>query len=166
MPNVTMPSANLLTNAGFLLWAPLGSAEPANTVVGSVFTDAWPVAWIPLGRTDTGTKLDDNPTLSDIDSAEDFYPLATLTTKRAATVSFNLMNYTATNLARALNGATTTVTGTTTTTLTKVDAPDPTLEVNCMIGYESRTPRCASSPVRCATAATCRCSSPRPPTPR
>lgn len=137
MPAPTMPDPNLITNAGFLFWAPLGSSEPTNTVVGSVFTDAWPVAWIPLGRTTSGSKIEDNPTESDIESAEDFYPLATLTTKRAAMVSFELMNFTATNLARALNGASTTVTGTTTTTLTRVDSPNPTLEVNCMIGYES-----------------------------
>jgi hypothetical protein len=137
MANVTYPPTNLLTDAGFLLWAPGGTALPANTVVGGVFTDPWPVAWIPLGMTTTGSKIDDNATTSEIESAESYYPLAYRTTKRAAAVSFNLMNFTATNLARALNGATTTVTGTTTTTLTQVDAPNPVNEIPCMIGYES-----------------------------
>lgn len=137
MPNVTLPPTNLLTNAGFLLWAPLGTALPANTVTASVFADAWPVAWIPLGMTTSGSKIEDNPTESTIESAESFYPLATLTTKREAMVSFELMNFTAGNLQKALNGAITTVTGATTTLMTQVDAPDPTLEVNCMIGYES-----------------------------
>jgi dihydroneopterin aldolase len=137
MANVTLPPANLLSDAGFLLWAPLGTALPANTVTGSVFTDPWPVAWIALGRTTAGSKIDDNATVSEINSAEDYYPLAYRTTKRVAQVSFNLMNFTATNLARALNGAVTTVTGTTTTTLTQVDAPNPVNEVQCQIGYES-----------------------------
>lgn len=137
MAAITMPAANLLSDAGFLLWAPLGTALPANTVVGSIFTDAWPVAWIPLGRTTAGSKMDDNATVSEIESAEDYYPLAFRTTKRVPQVSFNLMNFTATNLQRALNGATTTVTGTTTTTMTQVDGPNPQQEVPCMIGYES-----------------------------
>ena len=137
MPNVTPPAANLLTDAGFLLWAPLGTALPANTVVGGVFTDPWPVAWIPLGPTTDGSKIDDNATVSEIESAESYYPLAYRTTKREAQVSFNLMNFTATNLSRALNGAVTTVTGTTTTTMTQVDGPNPVAEVPCMIGYES-----------------------------
>jgi hypothetical protein len=54
---------------------------------------------------------------------------------RRAGQSFNLMNFTATNLSRALNGAVTTVTGTTTTTMTQVDGPNPVNEVPCMIGY-------------------------------
>jgi hypothetical protein len=111
--------------------------EPTNTVVGGVYTDDWPVAWIPLGRTTGGIKIDDNATASQIESAEDYYPLGYRTTKRDGTLSFTLMNFTATNLSRALNGAVTTVTGTTTTTLTRVDAPNPTNEVPCMIGWQS-----------------------------
>lgn len=137
MPNVTMPSTNTLVNAGFLLWAPLGTALPANTVVGSVFTDAWPAAWIPLGRTAAGTKIEDTGTTADLESAEDFYALDTLTTKRAATVSFNLLNFTAGNLQKALNGAVSTVTGSTTTLLTQISAPNPVNEVSSMIGWEA-----------------------------
>lgn len=134
---ITMPDANLLPKSGFLLWSPLGTTEPTNTVVGGVFTDSWGAAWIPLGRTVGGTKIDDNSTVSQIESAEDYTPLLQLTTKREPQAAFELMNFTATNLARALNGAVTTVTGTTTTTLTQVDAPDPMSEVQCMIGWES-----------------------------
>lgn len=134
---VTLPAAQTQTQAGALLWAPFGTALPTNTVVGGVFTDDWPIAWIPLGRTTGGTKIEDNPSESDIESAEDYYPLDTPTTKRDATVSFELMSFTATNLARALNGATTTVTGTTTTTLTQVSAPNPVNEVPCMLGWQS-----------------------------
>jgi hypothetical protein len=134
---ITMPDPQLLTKSGFLLYSPLGSTEPTNTVVGNVFTDAWPVAWVPLGRTTGGAKVDDNATSAAIESAEDYSPLLNLNTKREPGVSFELMSFTATNLSRALNGAVTTVTGTTTTTLTKVSAPDPMSEVQCMIGWES-----------------------------
>jgi len=134
---ITLPDAQLLPKSGFLLWAPLGSTEPTNSVVGSVFTDAWPAAWVPLGRTTGGAKIDDNATSASIESAEDYTPLLTQNTKREPAVSFELMSFTATNLSRALNGAVTTVTGTTTTTLTQVDAPDPMSEVQCMIGWES-----------------------------
>lgn len=134
---ITMPDPQLLVKSGFLLWAPLGTTEPTNTVVGSVFTDSWPVAWVPLGRTTGGAKIDDNATSASIESAEDYTPLLTMNTKREPAVSFELQSFTATNLARALNGAVTTVTGTTTTTLTQVDAPDPLSEVQCMIGWES-----------------------------
>lgn len=137
MANVTLPAANLMVDAGFLLWAPLGTALPANTVIGGAFTDQWPAAWIPLGPTSGGSKVEDNATTSDLESAESYYPLDSRTTKRAAQVSFNLLNFTASNLSRSLNGATTTVTGTTTTTLTQVDAPNPSQEVPCMIGWES-----------------------------
>ena len=134
---VTLPDPQLLTQAGALLWAPGGTALPANTVAGSVFTDDWPVAWIPLGRTTGGTKIDDNPTVSKIESAEDYYELDAPTTAREASVTFELMNFTATNLARALNGTVVTVTGTTTTTLTQVSAPNPVNEVPSMIGWQS-----------------------------
>jgi hypothetical protein len=134
---VTLPDPQLLNQAGALLWAPAGTSLPANTVVGGVFTDDWPVAWVPLGRTTSGTKIEDNPTVSNIDSAEDYYPLDSPTTARDAMVSFELMSNTATNLSRALNGAVTVVTGTTTTTLTQVSAPNPVNEVPCMIGWQS-----------------------------
>jgi hypothetical protein len=134
---VTMPAANTLVDAGFLFWAPLGTALPANTVTGSIFTDTWPVAWVPLGRTAAGSKIDDNATIAELESAEDYYALDVRTTKRVVNISFNLLNFTATNLSRALNGAVTTVTGTGATLLTQVSAPNPINEVPSMIGYES-----------------------------
>jgi hypothetical protein len=45
--------------------------------------------------------------------------------------------FTATNLARAFNGATTAVTGTGATTITKIDPPSVGNEVRAMIGFES-----------------------------
>lgn len=132
-----MPAPNPMVDAGFLLYAPLGTALPANTVVNSVFTDAWPVAWVALGRTSSGAKISDNATAADLESAEDYLPIDSRTTKRVVTASFDLLTFTASNLALALNNAAKTVTGATTTTLTEVDAPNPQSETAFMLGWES-----------------------------
>jgi hypothetical protein len=55
MPSTATP--NILKDPGYLFWAPLGSSEPTNTVLGSVFTDSWPVAWINLGATRDGSEF-------------------------------------------------------------------------------------------------------------
>jgi hypothetical protein len=137
MANAAITTPNLLTDPGFLYWAPLGTTEPTGTVVGSVFTDTWPVSWVPLGMTDAGSDFDPTLTTAPIVSAESIDPIAYRTTDRATTVTFMLMSFTATNLQRALNGAATTVTGSTTTTLTKLEPPTPGTETRCMLGWES-----------------------------
>lgn len=134
---VTVPPPTLLKEAGALLWAPTGTALPTNTVVGGVLTDAWPGAWVPMGKTASGSKFSDNATSSDYETAEDYVPIDSATTKRVVSATFNLLSFTATNLSRALNGAVTTVTGSGTTLLTQVDAPSPSNEVPCMLGWES-----------------------------
>lgn len=137
MPAIAIASPTLLTDPGFLFWAPIGSTLPANTVIASAFTDVWPAAWIALGMTDSGTDIDLSVSTSPILAAEVVEPLAWRTTNREGTVSFMLKNFTATNLARASNGAALTVTGTTTTTLTQIDPPVIGTETRAMIGFES-----------------------------
>lgn len=137
MANGTMATPNLQMEAGFLYWAPLGTTLPTNTVAGSVFSDTWPVAWIALGMTDAGSTISTQLTVQEVDAAESYVPLAWRTTGRTSSVTFALKNFTATNLQRALNGATATVTGTTTTTLTQLDPPEVGQEVRCMLGWES-----------------------------
>lgn len=137
MANGTMPTPTLLTEAGFLYRAPIGSTLPTNTVVGSVFTDTWPVAWVALGMTDSGSTWTMSLTVEAINAAETYDPLAYRTTGRSSSMATMLKNFTATNLSNALNGATATVTGSGTTTLTKLDPPTPGAEVRCMIGFES-----------------------------
>lgn len=137
MANGAIVAPTLLTDPGFLYWAPLGSALPTGTVVGSVFTDTWPVAWIPLGMTESGTDIDITTTVQPVYAAEVIDPLQYRTTDRTGTVTFDLKSFTATNLARCFNGATTTVTGSTTTTMTQIDPPAAGLEVRAMIGFES-----------------------------
>jgi hypothetical protein len=137
MPNPTITKPNYVSGPGFLYYAPLGTSLPANTVAGSVFTDAWTSPWVWLGTSTTGSVWHYNITTSPIEVAEILDPIAFPTTGRTATVDFNLASYTATNLGRALNGATLTVTGSSATTLTQIDPPAPGTETRFMLGWES-----------------------------
>jgi hypothetical protein len=136
MANVTA-TPTLLTDPGFLFRAPIGSTIPAMTVVGSVFADTWPVAWVNLGATADGTDFDYVINASPVLVAEFADPVKQVVVTRSGSMAFELMNYTATNLKNVLNGATTVVTGTTTTTLTRITPPAVGTEVRSMIGFES-----------------------------
>jgi hypothetical protein len=137
MANSAIALPVLLTDPGFLYWAPLGSALPTGVSAASAFSDTWPVAWIPLGMTASGTDFDPSTTASPILAAELVDPIAYRTTARTGTLSFQLLSVTATNLSRAFNGATTAVTGAGATTITKIDPPAIGTEVRAMIGFES-----------------------------
>lgn len=136
MPTTAVP--NILTDPGYLFWAPLLSAEPTNTVVGSKFTDSWPVAWISLGATEDGSAFTYETTVEPITVAEFFDPIRYSTTERAGNFSFNLADYTLNNLKRAYNGGTlATVSGAGATLLSSLVPPTPGNEVRAMIGWES-----------------------------
>jgi hypothetical protein len=137
MANAAIALPTLLTDPGFLYWAPLGSALPTGVSTASAFSDTWPVAWIPLGMTESGTDIDINLTATPIYGAESIDPLTYRTTVREGTLTFMLLSLTATNIARAFNGATTAVTGSGATTITKIDPPAPGAEIRAMIGFES-----------------------------
>jgi len=137
MANSALALPALLTDPGFLYWAPLGTALPTPVSTASAFSDAWPVAWIPLGMTVGGTDFDPNTTVSPIVAAEEIDPIAYRTTARTGTLTFELLSVTATNLGRAFNGATLTVTGVTAGTITQLDPPAIGTEVRAMIGFES-----------------------------
>lgn len=132
------PFPALLTDPGWLYWAPIGTSLPVGTVTGGVFTDTWPVPWIPLGMTESGTDIDVTMTTSPIVAAEQIEPLAYRTTDRTGAMAFALKSVSAANLARCLNGASTTVTGTLATTMTQIDPPAVGTETRCMLGMESQ----------------------------
>jgi hypothetical protein len=137
MANST-PTPTLLTDPGFLFWAPLGSAEPTNTVAGSVFTDAWPVAWVNLGATEEGGTFTYDVSVDATRVAELLDPIRYATTERSGAMAFALASATLTNLKKVLNGGTlTVVSGTGATTLTSYTPPTPGAEVRSMIGWES-----------------------------
>ena len=130
----------VLTDPGHLWIAPLASTVPTNTVSGSVFTDSWAAAWIPLGATEDGSEFSYNSTVEPIRVAELFDPISYRTTERSGTIAFNLADFTLSNYRRALNGGTAAVTatsGTGATTLGTLAPPTPGAEVRCMIGWEN-----------------------------
>jgi hypothetical protein len=137
-PTSLAPSAPLVTGPGFLYWAPVGSTVPTNTVTGSVFTDSWTTPWVFLGPTVSGSDWSYNMATAPQEVAELLDPVAYQTTGRTGSAAFVLANYTASNLSKALNGASLTVTGSTTTTLTKVTPVAPGQETRFMLGWESQ----------------------------
>lgn len=137
MPGATA-TPQLLVDAGRLFWAPLASTLPTNTVIGSKFTDTWPVAWLSLGATDDGSEFNYEIKVEPVKSAEFFDPIKYFTTDRSGSIAFSMQNFALKNYQYALNGgAYTVVSGTTTTQLTSLTPPVPGAEVRAMIGWES-----------------------------
>lgn len=134
-PVVATPT--LLTDPGFLWWAPLLSTEPTGTVAGSVFTDAWAAAWLPVGATEEGSTFSYEINVEPITVAEFLDPVRQVTTERSGSIAFAMASWTLTNLKRAMNGGALVVTGTGATTKTTFEPPDPGSEVRAMIGWES-----------------------------
>jgi hypothetical protein len=140
VPPAAVATPTLLTDPGYLFIAPLLSAVPTNTVAGSVFTDAWAAAWLPLGATENGTTFTYSSTVEAISVAEFFDPIKYVTTGRAGSIAFNLANFSLTNYRRALNGGTAALTptsGTGATALSTLEPGAPGSETRVMIGWES-----------------------------
>jgi hypothetical protein len=128
----------ILSDPGYLFRAPLLSTEPTNTVAGSKFTDAWPVAWVSIGATEEGSTFGYQVNVEAVTVAEFLDPIAYKTVSRAGKLAFAMANYTLTNWQVAGNGGTLTiVSGTGATQLNKYEFPDPGSEVRSMLGYES-----------------------------
>ena len=130
----------ILTDPGVLYIAPLASTLPAMTVVGGVFTDPWPAAWLQLGATEDGSQFSYQVNTQPILVAEFFDPIAYKTTDRSGSFAFSLASWGLSNYNRALNGgvaALTPVSGTGTTALYELTPPAPGNEARAMIGWES-----------------------------
>jgi hypothetical protein len=135
-----VPRPSLLTSPGFLWMAPLGTAEPANTVAGGVFTDTVPVAWLPLGATTEGTTFTYGSEVEGIEVAEFLDPVRFETVSRSGSLAFALASWTLSNYRRALNGgvaALTPTSGTAATALYTVEPPEPGAETRAMLLWES-----------------------------
>lgn len=138
MPAVTVPKNGLSFGAGYLYHATLaGAAVPANTVVGSVFTDTWPAGWNLLGVTREGHEFSYELNVDAVEAAEYLDPLQYVTTGRTSGIQMDLMQVHASNLKRSLNGGTLGTTGSGTTLLSTYTPPDVGAEVRCQIGWES-----------------------------
>lgn len=130
----------LLTDPGYLFGAVLGSTVPTNTVAGSVFTDAWAAAWLPLGATRSGTTFAYSSTIEPITVAEFFDPIRYATTGRAGSFAFDMADWDLHSVKRALNGgmgAITPTSGSGATALSTFSPPAPGAELRIMLGWES-----------------------------
>jgi hypothetical protein len=138
MPAPTMPTTTLAKDPGYLFWAPLASSVPANTVAGSAFTDAWPVAWIPLGVTKEGHELSIQTSTDKVEAAEYLAPLLYVSTDWEGSIKFELLNVNATNLKRMNNGGSIATSGSGATLLSTYTPPALGAETRVMIGWESQ----------------------------
>lgn len=138
MPAPTLPVPAIATDPGYLWWAPAATAEPTHAVTASVFSDAWPGAWLLLGATEEGHNFNWQTTTEQITVAEFLDPIKYVSTGRTGSLAFALASITATNLKRALNGGTITTTGTGATTMNVYTPPLLGAEVRAMIGWESQ----------------------------
>lgn len=139
MPTAVVPVNGIATGPGFLYYANLASALPANTVAGSVFTDAWPGAWSLLGATDEGSEFSYSVDTDNVEVAEYLDPVMVVPTGRTITMSFALVNINATNFKRLTNGGTITTSGSGATLLSSFVPAALGAEVRSMIGWESQS---------------------------
>jgi hypothetical protein len=137
IPSITVPKNALAFGAGAVYYAPLGTSAPANTGVGSVFTDVWPAGWTPIGITKAGHTLNINVDTDAVDAAEYADHLLNVVTGRTITSEMELMQIHLTNYSRAFNGGVKTTSGSGTTLVTTYTLPAIGTEVRCQIGWES-----------------------------
>ncbi len=104
MPTTATP--NILSDPGYLFYAPAGTAEPVNTVAGSKFTDTWPVAWVSVGATEDGSKFKASVKTEAVNVAEFFDPIKYVTTDRSSSIAFAMADFTLTKLKWSMNGGT------------------------------------------------------------
>jgi hypothetical protein len=138
MPQSAVATPLLATDPGFLFWAPIGTAEPTHAVTASVFSDAWPAAWIRLGATEEGHSFNWQTSFDPVTVAELLDPIKYVTTGRTGSIAFALVDFHMNNVKRVLNGGTITTTGATTTTMSTYTPPAQGAEVRSMIGWESQ----------------------------
>lgn len=138
MPAIVVPADAAQYGAGYLYKAPLGTAIPTNTVVGSKFTDVWAVAWIPVGITREGNEFSYQIATDTVLAAEYLDPLKIVSTGRTIGVNFEMLQIHLGNFKTAMNGGTqAVVSGTGATALTSLVPPVVGGEVRTMLGWES-----------------------------
>lgn len=96
-----MPNAqNVLVGSATLRVAPIGTTIPVFTASPL----AWDAAWKQVGYTKDGTKLDYNPTFTDITVDEEDAPIDKRLTGEKAVISANVAEATLDNIATAIAG--------------------------------------------------------------
>jgi hypothetical protein len=123
---------------GIILMSPLASTLPTFASTASIFSNTWDAAWIPVGYTDTGFQLDYTLTTVDIDVAESLRPVDVVATKDEVHVKFTMLQTNKFNIKAAFNGGTWTVTGATTTQVSKYSPPLLGANQSFMLGWLSQ----------------------------
>jgi hypothetical protein len=139
MPAITVPLNAIALGPGYLYYGNIGTALPANTVAGGVFTDAWASAgaWLPWGVTDSGHTFTNEIATDPVEVAEYLLPVSIQPTSISGHVDFAVAQITATNHKRIMNGGGIVVTGSGATTLNAYTPPDISSMFRAMLGWES-----------------------------
>lgn len=120
-------ASQLLLLPGILYIAPVGSTPPTDLV------SPWDAAFVELGYTAEGSKYTEETTVSEVIAAEEIDPIHIGVDARKVKLSMTLLQWTATNLARALNGGTITAG----TGIVTFEPHAPGDDVYRMLGHES-----------------------------
>jgi hypothetical protein len=124
--------ASLALGPGYLYINAIGGTEPTDLITAWT---ALTVPWTALGYTDSGTTFKYTLATSPVQVAEELDPISIQTTGRTAEVDFLLAEMTATNLSRALNAPSSSITAG--SGIVSFEPPDLGTEVRRMIGWES-----------------------------
>lgn len=142
MPTTATPL--IMTDPGFIFLAPLGTALPGagvgGTVAASKFSDAWSAGWINQGATEDGSEFSFSTSVEPIRVAEIFNPIQYAVTEQATSFAFSAADFTGNTLRRSMNvGAAnlSTISGATTTLLSRLRPPAPSEIIRSVVGWES-----------------------------
>lgn len=136
MPIATISPLQIKAGPGRIYYAPLGTTIPTFTAAGSVVVGTW-TSWVEVGATDEGLTYNEATDTDPINVAESLYPVRTVVTAKTATVAFSIAQVSDLNWSLASNGGTITVTGATTTKLSKYVPPLAGSEVRVMLAFHS-----------------------------
>lgn len=118
MPYVAGSDAQFVKlGPGKLYAQPVGTAEPSD--LSTALSAGWLGGFV--GFTEEGHVFTVTPTYESVEVAESLIPLARVATGQDLTIEFAMVEVTAANIQRALNGATVTASGTGATAIDKVE---------------------------------------------
>ncbi|MFC7276223.1 hypothetical protein ACFQS1_19700 [Paractinoplanes rhizophilus] len=130
-------TSNLVqTGPGRIRYAPLATAIPTFTPTASKFAPTW-TNWLDVGSTDAGVTYTESTETADIRVAESKYPVRVVTTSKSSRVAFVANEISDLIWKLAMNGGTTTVTGTAGTKMTEYAPPLADAEVRVMLAFQS-----------------------------
>ncbi len=122
----------LALGPGTLYIAELGTTEPTDLATAWTTVDS---DWKQIGYTDEGSEFTYSLSTDPVEVAEELDPIQIETTGRSSAVSFAMAEITATNLMRAMNAPTSSITPG--TGIVTYEPPDLGSEVRRMLGFES-----------------------------